>query len=176
MTLETTHLRLIPFAPEYVLALLEGVPQFEQKTGLRAAEGLRDMYVSEDVSPGWLAQLRAAKETDFWQHGFAIIDRESGTVIGGAGFKGPPDAAGMVEIAYGLAPGFRGRGFATEAAAALTAFVSKQENIRLVRAHTLPTANASTRVLAKCGFRHVGEVVDPQDGLVWRWERPADAS
>jgi RimJ/RimL family protein N-acetyltransferase len=32
--------------------------------------------------------------------------------------------------------------------------------------------NASARVLAKCGFRRVGEVIDPEDGLVWRWEKP----
>jgi RimJ/RimL family protein N-acetyltransferase len=27
------------------------------------------------------------------------------------------------------------------------------------------------RVLAKCGFQHIGEVIDPEDGLVWRWEK-----
>jgi RimJ/RimL family protein N-acetyltransferase len=43
--------------------------------------------------------------------------------------------------------------------------------VRVVRAHTLPEENASTRVLAKCGFRQVGEMVDPEDGLVWRWEK-----
>jgi hypothetical protein len=26
-------------------------------------------------------------------------------------------------------------------------------------------------VLAKSGFQQLGEVVDPDDGLVWRWER-----
>jgi len=26
-------------------------------------------------------------------------------------------------------------------------------------------------VLEKCGFTHVGEVVDPEDGLVWRFEK-----
>jgi hypothetical protein len=25
--------------------------------------------------------------------------------------------------------------------------------------------------LAKCGFEHVGEVVDPEDGLVWKFEK-----
>ncbi len=30
--------------------------------------------------------------------------------------------------------------------------------------------NASTRVLTKCKFKWVGEVMDPEDGLVWRWE------
>ena len=24
---------------------------------------------------------------------------------------------------------------------------------------------------AQCGFRYVGEVVDPEDGRVWRWEK-----
>jgi [ribosomal protein S5]-alanine N-acetyltransferase len=30
-------------------------------------------------------------------------------------------------------------------------------------------------VLTKCRFERVGEVVDPEDGLVWRWElRPSN--
>ncbi|MGH7631966.1 MAG: hypothetical protein ACREOF_21740 [Gemmatimonadales bacterium] len=30
--------------------------------------------------------------------------------------------------------------------------------------------NASARVLEKLGFRRLGEVIDPEDGPVWRWE------
>jgi [ribosomal protein S5]-alanine N-acetyltransferase len=30
--------------------------------------------------------------------------------------------------------------------------------------------NDSTGVLSKCGFKAVGEVVDPADGVIWRWE------
>jgi hypothetical protein len=26
-------------------------------------------------------------------------------------------------------------------------------------------------VLTKCGFQYVGEVIDPDDGLVWRFEK-----
>ena len=77
----------------------------------------------------------------------------------------------MVEIAYGIVPGFQGRGYATQAALALVGFAFRTGRVRLVRAHTLPVPNASTRVLAKCGFKRTGEVVDPEDGLVWRWER-----
>jgi RimJ/RimL family protein N-acetyltransferase len=40
----------------------------------------------------------------------------------------------------------------------------------IVRAHTLPERNASTRILEKCGFTFRGEILDPEDGLVWRWE------
>src|ERR1051326_3995276 len=88
-----------------------------------------------------------------------------------AWLKVPPDSAGMVEIAYGIVPSFAGQGYATEAAAELVRFALASGEIRLLRAHTLPVANASTRVLAKCGFHHTGTVVDPDDGPVWRWER-----
>jgi RimJ/RimL family protein N-acetyltransferase len=172
--LETTRLQLLPYAPRHVLALLDNVEAFERAMGLRCAEGLRDFMVSDDVSPAYLARLRASDALDApdpWGHGFAVVHRESRSVIGSAGFKGPPDEDGMVEIAYGIVPVHQGQGLATEAAAALVAFAVGSGRVRVVRAHTLPTSNASTRVLAKCGFSPTGEVMDPEDGRVWRWER-----
>jgi RimJ/RimL family protein N-acetyltransferase len=171
MAIETVNLRLLPYSPEHLLALIDGQRQFEERIGLRAADGLRDFIASGDVSPAWLAQLRASTTADPWFHGFAVVHRDDGLVIGSAGFKGAPDDQGVVEIGYGIVPGYQGRGYATEAAAALGAFAFGSGRVRFVRAHTLPTPNASTRVLAKCGFKFVGEVVDPEDGPVWRWER-----
>jgi [ribosomal protein S5]-alanine N-acetyltransferase len=174
-TIQTAHLQLIPHAPAHILALMEGDQQFEEAFGLPAADGLRDFYTSEDVSPDWIAQLRAEQDPDPWSYGFAAVHLESRSVIGSIGFKGPPDAEGMVEIAYGIVPDYQGRGFATEAAQAGVAFAFGDGRVRIVRAHTLPTNNASGRVLTKCGFQHLGEVVDPEDGLVWRWERTNEA-
>jgi ribosomal-protein-alanine N-acetyltransferase len=171
MTIETVHLRLLPYSPEHLLALIQGNDRFKERFGLPAAEGLRDFLVSDEVSPAWLASLRASVAPDPWVHGFAIVHRESGSVIGSAGFKGPPDEEGMVEIAYGIVPGYQGRGYATEAAAALVAFAFGTGRVSLVRAHTLPAPNASTRVLTKCGFKRIGQVEDPEDGRLWRWER-----
>ena len=79
----------------------------------------------------------------------------------------------MVEIAYGIVPDFERRGFATQVAAALTAHAFSTDSVRMVIAHTLPETNASNSVLKKCGFEFVGEVTDPVDGLVWRWQRRA---
>ena len=61
--------------------------------------------------------------------------------------------------------------YATEAAKAMVKYAFASGEVRMVRAHTLPDSAASQRVLAKSGFRHVGEVVDPDDGLVWRFEK-----
>ncbi len=170
-TLDTLRLILLPCTPEQLLALIDQPDDFERLVGLPVADGLHQFYVSDDVSQDWLDVLRSSSEPDPWRHGFFVAHRESRSVIGSAGFKGPPDAAGMVEIAYGIAPGFQGHGYATEAAAALVRFALASGQVRLLRAHTLPVANASTRVLLKCGFRHTGTVVDPDDGPVWRWER-----
>ena len=145
MAIETVHLQLIPYSPEHLLALFEGDATFEERFGWPAADGLRAFIVSDEVSPDWLARLRASKTTDAWVHGFAVVHQESRSVIGTVGFKGPPDEHGMVEVAYGVVPVFEGRGYATEAAEAAVAFAFGSGQVRLVRAHTLPTLNASTR-------------------------------
>ena len=169
--IETKSLRLVPHAPEHLRALIRGTEFYTQSSGLTPARGLRDFIVSDDVSPEWLAALERATGADPWRYGFALVHSESGLVIGNAGFTGPPDADGVVEIAYGVVPDYQGRGYATEAANALVAWAVTNGRIRTIRAHTLPERNASTRVLEKCGFRLVGELTHPSDGLVWRWEK-----
>lgn len=42
--------------------------------------------------------------------------------------------------------------------------------VRRVIAHTPPETNASNHLLQKVGMSFVGEVTDPEDGLVWRWD------
>ena len=171
MEIETVRLRLTPYSRDHLLALIESEEDFEKHFGLAAAQGLRAFIVSDSVSPDWLARLRTSAVTDPWVHGFAVVHRESRSVIGSVGFKGPPDEEGMVEIAYGIVPAFQGKGYAVEAAGAGVAFAFGNGRVRLVRAHTLPVSNASTSVLTKCGFERTGEIVDPEDGPVWRWER-----
>lgn len=176
MTTSARELELRPYAPEHLLALLESEEAFHRSFGLRAAPGLRDFYFSGEVSIQWLEQLRAARGPDNWTFGFAVIIPTVDQVIGSAGFKGPPNADGMVEVAYGIVPTWEGKGCATAALGKLIAFASGDGRVRLLRAHTLPENNASTRVLTKNGFTKLGEVMDPEDGRVWRWERTKSTS
>lgn len=169
--METKNLTLVGYAPKHILALIEGEESFARTFGFPSARGLREFYTSGAVSPQWLAKLQSATEADPWTHGFALVHNASRKVIGGAGFKGPPDSEGIVEIAYGVVPDHQNKGYATEAAEALVSYAAKSGRVRTLRAHTLAQVNASTRVLTKCGFRRVGEVMDPEDGLVWRWEK-----
>jgi [ribosomal protein S5]-alanine N-acetyltransferase len=173
--MHTARLDLIPHTPDHFLALIEGEEAYAERSGLRPAEGLRDFAVSPDISPEFLARLRAGVPPDPWKDGFALIERASQTVIGLCGFKGPPDPVGTVEIAYGVVPSRQNLGYATEAARAVIAHAFTHPEVQLVCAHTLAEPSASTRVLTKCGFTHAGEVIDPEDGPVWRWEKKREA-
>ena len=158
-SLQTLRLRLVLKTPEEVRAGIETM----------------DAADKAQLSADWLARLHASTSPDPWVHGFSMMQLKTGLMVGQCGFKGPPDRDGMVEIAYGVASDHEGNGYATEAARALLAYALSVDDVKLVRAHTLPASNASKRVLAKCGFRYVGEINDPEDGRVCRFEttRPA---
>jgi RimJ/RimL family protein N-acetyltransferase len=102
---------------------------------------------------------------------FFVCDSETRAVVGACGFKAPPDALGSVEIAYFTFPPREGHGLATAMASELTTRAKSSSAVERVIAHTRPERNASTRVLEKSGFQRDGEIVDPEDGLVWRWVR-----
>lgn len=154
VTIHADRLDLVLQTPAEVLAWVETLPEADRK----------------EFSPAWLVRVRETTVGDFWSLSFRIVERASGAVVGGCAFKGPPDADGMVELAYGIDENWRGNGFATEAAAALADFASRDAQVRVVRAHTKSDNPASIRVLEKCGFQSLGEVIDPEDGLVLRWE------
>jgi RimJ/RimL family protein N-acetyltransferase len=83
---------------------------------------------------------------------YTITERHAGLLIGGVGFKGPPDPAGEVEIGYGVAEEWRGQGLTTEAARLLVAMALADPAVWAVTARTDPGNAASARVLAKLGF------------------------
>ena len=170
MTIQTKNLILAPHLPRHLRALIRSEQEFENTTGLRVAAGIRDQLLS--ASPDFMVRLESAKESNPWQFGFAVIHMIDNMLIGMCGFPGPPDANGIAEIAYGIAPNYQGKGYATELAAALIQFASDDPRVKAICAHTLAETNASTRVLEKCGFTKTGETIDPENNLpIWRWER-----
>ncbi len=170
MTIQTENLIMASHLPRYLRALLRGKQEFENVSGLRVADGTRDQFLS--ASSDFIKSIEDAREADPWRFGFGVIHRNDNILIGMGGFPGPPDSDGVAEIAYGIAPAYQGKGYATEVANALIDFASQDKSVRLLRAHTLAETNASTRVLEKCGFEKISERVDPENNVpIWRWER-----
>jgi RimJ/RimL family protein N-acetyltransferase len=117
-----------------------------------------------------LAFLGGRPRPDPWG-AYLAIDPGTAEVVGTCAFKSAPHADGGVEIAYFTFPPFEGRGYATAMAGALASLAFTATEVRRVFAHTLPGESASTRVLEKNGLQFAGEVVDPEEGRVWLWER-----
>jgi RimJ/RimL family protein N-acetyltransferase len=74
-------------------------------------------------------------------------------VIGDIGFHGPPNPAGSVTVGYGLAPGARGHGYATEALRAVVAWALARPEVVAVEADTTHANLPSQRVMERAGMR-----------------------
>jgi predicted acetyltransferase len=144
--------------PRLVLRLATLEEAADIREGRRRPDWAKGYPRQDDVD----ALARLAEVTP-WS-GRHIVRRSDGLVVGSVGCFGEPDADGMVEIGYGLVESARGTGLMTEVVAALSGAI--EATGAGVMAHTEPDNVASQRVLARLGFRHVGE----DDGEL-RWER-----
>jgi RimJ/RimL family protein N-acetyltransferase len=149
-------------------ALNVDAQHFETKFAVRVGDMAR--LVHEVMG----ASLHLAAADPPWG-AYLVADRTSRYTVGTCAFKSPPTAEGIVEIAYFTFPPFENQGYATTMAFHLIELAQSDPAVARVIAHTLPQPNASTRVLQKVGMRFVGEVWDPEDGQVWRWEKEREA-
>jgi RimJ/RimL family protein N-acetyltransferase len=123
-------------APEVVAQMLAG-----DLSGIRAGEG----YPHEET----LVPMQTAAKYGFELPGwFVTLD---GVVIGDCHTHGSADEAGDIEIGYGLAEPYRGRGFGSELVKAFSVWLLRQEGIRRVVAR--PVDNVpSRRALESASF------------------------
>ena len=85
-----------------------------------------------------------------WGRWRVVLRDEPRTVVGGAGFEGPP-ADGTVEINYDFAPEFGE--FATETVAVLAAWAGRDLRVAVVIAHA--ESADSARILERAAFERV---------------------
>ena len=109
-------------------------------------------------------QLATAPDDAGWITG-AVVDLTSGQAEGCAGFHGPPDADGMVELGYSVDPAFRRRGYARAALELLLARAAREPSVRTVRATISPDNEASRNLVLQYGFVENGSQWDDDDGL-----------
>ena len=102
----------------------------------------------------------------------AVVAEPEGVVVGHGGFHGPPDEAGVVEVAYTVAPQYRRRGYARAMLAELLRRADADPRVSAVRASIRPDNIGSKKVIAGFGFRKIGEQWDQRDGLEDVYLRP----
>ena len=171
MSIKTPNVRLLQQTPGLAETLRIGPEHFEKRYGVRwDAENAPDL---PDVVEQTLGMRPGA--SDQWG-GYLTVDEAEGLVVGVCAFKGPPTEDGAVEIAYYTFAPYEGQGYAKGSARALISVALSSPDVRHVIAHTLPQKNPSTSVLRGVGMRFIGEVWDPEDGRVWRWQTDKEKS
>ncbi|MEO3750043.1 GNAT family N-acetyltransferase [Streptomyces sp. B6B3] len=142
----TDRLRLRTWPGDDVAAVLAG----EWSAGWAEdfpAEGDQVIVGLFADNPAWLGEFGHRQ----------IIERESGLVVGSIGLFWPPGDDGALEIGYGVVASRRGRGYASEATRALTAFALTAPGVHSVAAGVELSNPASVRVLEKAGFERCGD-------------------
>jgi RimJ/RimL family protein N-acetyltransferase len=117
-----------------------------------------------------LNQLRESPEAAPWLVR-AVVLQPNGPVVGHAGFHGPPDAQGVVEVGYTIAPEHRGHGYAHAVLRALLDEAASLPAVSVVRATIGPDNLASLAVVRRGAFIHVGEQWDEVDGIELIFEK-----
>ncbi|NUR85775.1 MAG: GNAT family N-acetyltransferase [Nonomuraea sp.] len=153
-------------------ALLDGDLPAAGKT---AGVALTDYFLTDQAQWLWrmrIDQTAADPGHARWYVRQAVTGPE-GVVVGHAGFHGPPDEAGMVEIGYAVAPEFRRQGYGRAILIELLRRAAAEPAVKTVRATISPDNTASLATIAGFGFVQIGEDWDEQDGRGLIFEVPS---
>ena len=170
-TTAPARLRLVPLTVAVMRDLVDG--------DLAAATaGLGVPATPYLVDHGWLWSIRLAQVASSpadlaWIARVAVL--EDDTVVGLIGFHAAPDERGMVEVAYGVDPALRRRGWARALLGTALDWAAAVPEVTVVRASISPDNHASLATIAPFGFEQVGEQWDEEDGLELLFERAARA-
>lgn len=151
MELNTARLIIAALSPAQLALWTEDLPRLEAELAcVYRAEPLTGAF--KEIVRGQLARVEADPDNYLWRGFWLLIRRADRVVVGAADFKDAPNAAGEVEIGYGLGDGFGHCGFMTEAVRALCCWALTQPGVRTVLAETDRDNKASQRVLERSGF------------------------
>lgn len=157
------HVRIVHLPAPVFRALADG--------DLAAANAVSPVLLSECfASLEWrgtwqrrTGQVEQDPASAAWVTG-VIWDEQQQVAVGRAGYHGPPDRSGMVEIGYAVDPAYRRRGYARAALEALLKRAASEPQVKTVRVTISPDNAASYALASQYGFAEVGEQWDEEDG------------
>ncbi len=110
------------------------------------------LSMEEATARKFAREMAAARDTPF-PHGFVIVLRESGAVIGSCRLARLREGNGQGDIAYYLESRFWNQGYGTEVARALLEYGFMDFGMHRISASCHPDNIASWRILEKIGMR-----------------------
>ena len=156
LPLETVRLRIRPFEPA------SDAPALHELWG--DAEAMRFVPgAAQESVDGTRARIQSALDRAPAGWGFWALEEREGRVVGGVGLFPEAWEGPEFELAYHVVPSAWGRGYATEAAAALLDAAWHETDLERVLAFAFEDNRASRRVMEKLGMRYERDF--PRAGL-----------
>jgi RimJ/RimL family protein N-acetyltransferase len=138
-------------------------------------EVIRHLHFPPPASPEQsLALMRSRRASDYEGLGYgrwACVLKDTGEMIGWSGPRLLPEI-GEVEMGYRFLPRHWGKGYATEAGAAVVRHCFTVLGMRQLVSLVAPENVASANVVRKLGFRHTGDIVITGN-VAGRWLKEA---
>jgi RimJ/RimL family protein N-acetyltransferase len=160
-TLQSERLELVPMTRALVEAELENVALLGELLGVAAPSGWPPGEYDRSAQEFFRELLKDIESGHLPWGSYYVVTRDRRTLVAAAGYHGPPDEAGRVEIGYSVVEHAQGRGYATEAVRALIARAFATPAVQVIVANTFASNPASIAVLAKCGFLRATDAVPP---------------
>lgn len=159
ISIETPRLELIAGTVDIVRADIGHHDELARLLDAVVPSGWPPELIDLQAREFWLNQLEANPQQVGWWCWYLVRRQASAphrTLIGGAGFYGPPAEDGVVTIGYSAMPQFQNQGYVSEAIDALLGWAFGHEQTSKAIAETFPQLKPSIRVLEKNGFAFVG--------------------
>jgi [ribosomal protein S5]-alanine N-acetyltransferase len=159
----TERLEIVPATIETTRAALAGEHALAASLQAVVPTSWPPEYLDSSSLKFTLDRLAEGPGQDGWWLHYVILPYAMAgrTLIGSAGYKGPPSSDGTVEVGYGIVRDHQRKGYASEAVRGLLENAFSFPAVRRVIAETLPALVPSIGVLRKCGFTLVGEGLEP---------------
>lgn len=144
----------------------------QMEVRLAGAQTIEGLQLTEEIIPDIVLTLASEAlkrgESPQWRAPRLFLLGDSLIAIGSAAFMSEP-VKRRVEIGYGVALAYTGRGLATAGVRLMVEEALSQPDIDQVYAETAVDNTASRRVVQKVGFIHIGQRESEHDGLVDQW-------
>ena len=164
--IETPRLILIPLTYDQLLKYIRCDHSLEAELNLQPSSRKISTELKEALEQTILPNVADPNKNYLYSTLWTAVLKEENSMVGDLCIIGEPNAAGEIEIGYGIYDEYKDRGYMTEIVSGLIRWAKSETRVLAVVASSEETNFASSKVLEKNGF-----VANGKTGTLINWRR-----
>ncbi len=164
--IETHRLILIPLTYDQLLKYIRCDHSLEAELNVQPSSRKISTELKEALEQTILPNVADPNKNYLYSTLWTAVLKEERSMVGDLCIIGEPNAAGEIEIGYGIYDEYKNRGYMTEIVSGLIRWAKSETKVLAVVASSEETNFASSKVLEKNGFVAIGKT-----GTLINWRR-----